>query len=588
MVQFGTGYFHPMDRDYGLHDHGNHQSSSPSSEQVTNDVGVRIGDLGISGGLGPIPNVQAIQAKIRPGSKKFEFVFLGRGKGSGQGETPEMYGLKQRQALREIGTANRVDWTTHSTVGVYGLAGMDQQGNFSKAAKQDSLLEVQRAIEFAADVGRGGPVVVHTGEFNRPIVDAKWNQKDGDPYADKFSMFPDEEGRTSYRVVDTRTGGVLQEARKNRKVARPVWLRYNSETNDGLWDEKRGSAYKDENGNLVQENDYVDYYGNKIEPSDRMPVFDTKEDRFKIQHLEWKDLEKEAVEFTERARSQFRKWDGMSNQEREKSIFRERIQHAIDNGYGESDLEIKPEEAYVIATLETNAAHSRGWAYQYGGQFDDLVKRVKKLRDAEKFYKAIEEEADPSQKERLKRELPPYAQGLVPSEEIFPSEVIKREIRQIENSMAQSREASASQWAQAEEAMENIRHVRSAENYALEEATDAYARLGINAMRHTMKLKDQGKLKKPIRLAMENLFPEHYGSHPDELIELVHGTQKRMVQLLSQQGVAEEEAWKTAKTHITSTLDTGHINMWRKYWTGDPKKDLAENDKDFNESDHYL
>ena len=44
-------------------------------------------------------------------------------------------------------------------------------------SKNYSLDELKRAIKFASDVGQGGPVVVHTGEFSRPIVDAAWNQK---------------------------------------------------------------------------------------------------------------------------------------------------------------------------------------------------------------------------------------------------------------------------------------------------------------------------------------------------------------------------------------------------------------------------
>src|SRR3989338_478180 len=220
MVEFGSGYSMPMDREFSHQGHAHEEAGAPS-DGSTNDIGVGIGDFGMSLGLGPVPNVQAIKSKLYAGGKKLEFVFTGMGKGSGQGQTPEMYGKKQRQALSEIAKANRVDFTTHATVGVYGLAGMDRQGNFSKQSKNFSLQEIKRAIEFAADVSRGGPVVVHTGEFQRPIVDADWNNKD--EWAGKFKMYEDEEERFTYRVVDSRTGGVIQEARRNRRVARPVW-----------------------------------------------------------------------------------------------------------------------------------------------------------------------------------------------------------------------------------------------------------------------------------------------------------------------------------------------------------------------------
>ncbi len=148
--------------------------------------------------------------------------------------------------------------------------------------------------------------------------------------------------------------------------------------------------------------------------------------------------------------------------------------------------------------------------------------------------------------------------------------------------MKQAQESSASQWAQAEEAIETIRHVETAETYARREAYDSYAQAAISAMMHSDKLRQQGKLKKDIQIALENLFPETYGSHPDELKDLVLGSRKQMVRMLKQRGMDEKQAWQKANSHITATFDTGHLNMWRKYWQGDEKKSMAENDAEFN------
>jgi sugar phosphate isomerase/epimerase len=148
--------------------------------------------------------------------------------------------------------------------------------------------------------------------------------------------------------------------------------------------------------------------------------------------------------------------------------------------------------------------------------------------------------------------------------------------------MKQSQEASASQWAQAEETIETIKHVESADTYAKKEAIDSYAELGLNAMRHSEKLEQQGKMKKPIAIAMENLFPESYGSHPDEMIYLVRNSRERMAEKLVSRGMSREMAEKKAREHLVATIDTGHMNMWRKYWKGDPNKSFEENDKDFD------
>jgi sugar phosphate isomerase/epimerase len=567
MVQFGTGYDMPMDRDYG--------ESSPSSNS-TKDVGLGIKDIGMSLGLGPIPNVAAVGAKVRTGARTIELGFMGSGKGGGQGHTPGMYGKVQRQALREMQKANKVDFTTHASVGVYGLAGMDQQGNFSKQNSTMAIHEIKRAIEFAADVGKGGPVVVHTGEFQRPMFDADWNK--GEEWKDKFKLYADEEERAAFRVVDTRTGGVIQEARKNRKVARPVWNRYNEESKE--WKEYGGNRYKDENGNWVEPNSYIDYFGNVIDPKDRVPVFDPEKDHFKVRQMGWEDLVDEAKELTQRFKKEYNEWDNLSETEKKESIWRERIKETKLMGLKPEDVKVRPEEAYIIATLETNASHARGWAYQYGGAFDEEVDRLKKLKEALKFYEKLESGiTDPDEKELMKKESGRFSE-FVPVETKLPTHIIQKQIRQVQNRMEQSREAASSQWAQAEEAMETIRHVKGAEEYALNEAYDAYATSAIKAMEESNRL---GKdLKQPIALAMENLFPESYGSHPDELIKLVEGSRKRMQYLLEQRGMDKEKAKKEAEEHLTSTFDTGHMNMWRKYWQGDPKKTLVQNDKEFD------
>ncbi len=89
-------------------------------------------------------------------------------------------------------------------------------------------------------------------------------------------------------------------------------------------------------------------------------------------------------------------------------------------------------------------------------------------------------------------------------------------------------------------------------------------------------------LDKPVVITMENIFPESYGAHPDELKDLILNSRKRMAERLHEQrGISREEATKLADNHIKATLDTGHLNTWRKYWQNDPKKSMTQNDADF-------
>jgi len=55
-----------------------------------------------------------------------------------------------------------------------------------------------------------------------------------------------------------------------------------------------------------------------------------------------------------------------------------------------------------------------------------------------------------------------------------------------------------------------------------------------------------------------------------------------MAQMLKEErNIPMEDAKKFAETHIKATLDTGHLNVWRKYWQNDTHKSMKENDDDF-------
>ena len=161
----------------------------------------------------------------------------------------------------------------------------------------------------------------------------------------------------------------------------------------------------------------------------------------------------------------------------------------------EDDIKIRPEEAYVIASLETNAGNARGWAYYYAGDFQETVESIEKLEKALKIYQEMERGASEEELSRMKRQAGDIVQGLVPSDSKRPAEIIQRHLEHFRNKIKQSQEGSASQFAQAAEHTETIRHVQSAETYALREAYDSYAQAAIKAMRQTEKIEREGILK---------------------------------------------------------------------------------------------
>jgi sugar phosphate isomerase/epimerase len=568
-MQFSS-YVTPMDRDYG----------KPSVDDTsTNDVGIGVQDIGQAVPLGiAAANVQGVGAKMRAGAGALEIQFAGAVRGQRQAQTPGMYGWDQRQALKELAEVAEVKLTTHASLGIMGLAGMDQQGNFSKEQRKLAVDEIKRAVEFAADTAEGGSVVVHTGEFQRPISEETWALKDpSDPNKGfQFMHHGEEPERAIIRVVDDRTGQVMTQVRKNQKVARAVWSRTKEEgwliatkDNDIL-------GYKAGDRVHVKKNQYVDYEGNPLDISQRVPEYDTDTGRFKVEYYTWDNFVKEAEE--------------RNNLEAEKrGITIQELKLRYPNEY------VLPEEAFLKATLETNEGHSRGWAGYYARDFEDAKKDLIKLRKSLTFYEKLEKTIPEDQLWQLKKEAAGAARrvgvpGLVPSEYKLPSDILKDAIIGAERTMEFEHQASVSQQQQAEDSRETQQHVMSARKYALRESYNSYAEAGV----HAMDLTRQKHLeKKPLIITMENIFPESYGAHPDELRSLIENSRKQMVTVLTsptvegrpnpsfRAGISKAEAEKAAEVHIKATLDTGHFNLWRKYWQNDPSKSMTQNDTDY-------
>lgn len=571
MVVF-SDYMGPMDRNYG---------TPAPKDDFTNDVGVGVEDVGesIVMGLGA-QNLNALASKVRSGVKAMEITFFGVGGGSGQSQTPDQYGSDKRQAIKEMAEINEMDITTHASAGVMGLAGMDQQGNFSADQRKSNVDEIKRAINFASDVSKGGSVVVHTGEFQRPISEEPWaKDPSGNPM---FKMHPKEEETAVVRVVDDRTGQVMGSARKNQMVARPVWNKYTPD-NERYWNAHNGSSsYTDSNGKVVKQGDYIDYEGNLVEnPFDfkhgRVPFYNEDSKRFKVESVGWESFEQEARERTE----QLAREQGM-NVDDFKRLYPDKV--------------VLAEEAYVQATLEANEGYARGWALQYSEKFNENLDALKELRKYHDQYERLEQDlksrSDPEAQRLLNnlkrdastraRELTGGAFGEIESK--LPTEILEKAITDMRNRIEHEQQAAASQEQQAQDAYETRMNAVSASKYALKQSYNSYAEAGMHAFLRTK----EHNFEKPLTVAMENLFPESYGGHPDEVLSLVKNSRKAMAQELKRRQFAssDEEAKKIASDHIKMTLDTNHLYMWRKYWQDDPNKGIKENDAAFK--DWYL
>ena len=115
--------------------------------------------------------IQTLQAAIHEGASKVELSL-----GAGMSEGVDSYSMEKLHELREMAKASEVELVSvHTPVSqVVNLSGYDQRkSEFSDQMQQMQLDEVKKAIRFAAETTNGSAIVVHTGEFPRPISQYK-------------------------------------------------------------------------------------------------------------------------------------------------------------------------------------------------------------------------------------------------------------------------------------------------------------------------------------------------------------------------------------------------------------------------------
>ena len=584
-MQFNSGYTHSPVVDYF-----NAMDPQSYGEKPSYGADLGIKDIGMSVPMGiSAANVAGIYSKIRMGAGNIEIQFPGYRTGNRNAQTPEMLGEDQRQAIRELSMANEVKFTTHASFGLMGLMGRDERGNFSLYGATQDLFELKRAIDFQADLG-GGSVVIHSGEFERPMTDMYMDDETG-----RLNLARDPSGRllfkqahtqeldAKFELMDDRTSQKMETVQKDRLVAYPIWLKHKGPTKKGF-DVKGKETW-------IYENDYVDYQGRKIiDPYDsregRVPEYDITTGRFRIELKHFDYFRKEAEEY---------------NRLKEKELGRKLTYY--EKRY--------PEEAFLHSTLETQEGNSRGWALYYGRDTDRENRIIKKLEELKKQYEKLDKSLPEDEKWKIlkeDRELQQYSQGLLPSESKEPLKMIDEQINEAKKRLEFSRQSSASQEQQATDTAETKKHLITPIKRLEKHGVRMYAEAAIHAMQKTRDPEN------PVVLAVEHIFPERFGGHPEELKWLISKSRERMIEMLTKpqipygvsmapeeitsedlkkpegilrpnpyyMGISREEAAKLAERHIKATIDTGHINLWRKYWQDDPRQTKEQNDLEFN------
>jgi len=536
-------YYHSMDRDYSALEPTD-LPPEPGAVVETSNLGP--GEVGTS--TNPMAHqVQSFSEKIRAGASKIELSFLGQGKTNSQQPGPEAFGNRERRDIRELAEMNDIKTSVHASWHQGGLAGLGREG-FNEQIRQQAINEIEKAIHFAADATKGGAVVFHTGEWQRPMTGLRGG----------FQAFPEEESKTPIVVVDGRTGDITA-VRRDQLMFEPKFYtaaEYEKQIN------KKLVGQKDERGNIIAADDWVDVKGNAIKREwvisdneeeieklfDRVPVWNKSKTNFDVEPRNFEYFKKEA--------------------------------ERINKKTGEN---ITPEELFFKSQLADNVSQSKGQSLFYAQNYEDAKERRDAAVRALEFYQKLEKNISPEERWKLMMEDEMFRRqlgSLVPAKNIMPSEYLQNIIKDSENTMRYIHESSASADARAKEALDRLRRVETVDQYGIKKTADTIATLGMKAFKFSEA--HQKELNEPIYVAPENWSPEQYGSHPDELRNIVEESRKKMRQQLIKEGYSEEVAKEKAKEHIKATLDVGHFNLWRQHFNKEKDETPEDRDKRFN------
>lgn len=518
--------------------------------------------------------IQTATGAMRAGVGTIELATIQGGAEPGGAES---YGKQAREALREVARANQIDFVSvHTPSNIGNLSGFNPQQGFSDEQRKQSMDEVKKAINLSADATGGGAVVVHTGEFQRRMSEAAWAKNPDGSY--KFLGYEEEPSRAITYLVDERNGRIISDVRKSQIIREPI---YQTAHDLGI-DKDQMGLDTDGKAVLIRPDDWVDQDGRRINPADpesimlRVPNWNSVTGKFETRKMDWDRIEERTRWYNERVPSE--------------------------------DQSTAEEMAFRIQS-ETRMLQYRGTSLYYSQRFEDAQKSRDKLKESLGYYENLEKQLPQDEVWKIMRRDPTVggaAEEFVKAEYRRPSEIIKDRIRDNEWTLKHIREASAAADAQADETWDTIQHVLTMEEYAKKQTLKSYAEAGIYAMTETVK---NPHATRDIFVAPENVFPEMgYGSHPEELIELIRESRTAMVDMLTKEkipdpqgrrdintgeliivenpyfrsGISVEQAKKEANDHIKATFDTQHLGMWRKHFVPKAGESKLETDKRFH------
>ena len=535
-----TDYYSAMDRYYGRLQPSDVPSAPSHPVEVS---GLGPAEIGTS--TNPMQHqVSAFAAKIREGAGRIELSFIGAGKSNSQQPSPEAFGVRDREDIRALAEINKIKTSVHASVHAGGLSGLGREG-FSGEARQNVLKEIERAVQFASEATKGGAIVFHTGEWQRPMSEMKYGGL-------KFSGYDDEKDKAPKIVVDDRTGEIMP-VRKDHLVYEPKF--YTAKEYQG----GKFVGRRDKNGNTVNADDWIDIDGNAIKRIwvldekkveqlfERVPIFLEGTTNFDVRPVDFKEYEKQAEEFSKEGKN------------------------------------VTAEELFFKSQLAINVLQAKGQSLYHAQRYSQYREAREAAQKALEFYKQMDKSLPDDQKWKLMTQKGYLADinQFAPPKNIPIPDYLQEQVKRLTDEMRHVHESSAHADATAKQTIDRMNHIKRIEEYGLAKTAETVARAGLMAREYYLAHKKD--LDEPLFVAPENYRPEQYGSHPEEIRDIVMKSREEMAKRLRNQhpGMSKEDAAAEAKKHIGATVDIGHFNLWRQFYQGDPKDSPEQRHKKF-------
>jgi|GEM_PF-3958139 len=243
------------------------------------------------------------------------------------------------------------------------------------------------------------------------------------------------------------------------------------------------------------------------------------------------------------------------------------------------------EELFFKDTMRTAKEKAESQAKDFGARYEEeKIHQSKILRDYDNLLKIRDLSPD-----KMKAEAEDRIQEVVGESNITNEQAVKR-LESLKENVQKKMDSLYEAMVSTNRKVKELERVQEMtvpiSRYATVKSAESLALLGIEAMKETewAKKKFEGKERvQEIFIAPENIFPEMgYGSHPEELAQMVIDSRKKMVEILHSQGVSEKEAEKQAESHIKATLDTEHVGMWKRFFQRGSNESIESYDKRFN------